>query len=217
MSELLKVEGLHKGFGRKKVLRGLSLSLEKGKVCGLLGKNGEGKTTLIRILLGVIPADSGRVIYAGKPVTFADSGYKRTIGYIAEDSIFYRRMRVAELLRFNAAFYPTWSSDRAEAYLGRLSLNRRDKVGSLSRGMALKLGLVVALSSSPELLILDDPTSGLDVPLVMTFSGTSSAKSTRPGRPSSSPLISSTRRRRSSTKSQSCTTAVSSWTRTTRP
>jgi ABC-2 type transport system ATP-binding protein len=169
MSEILKIENLTKSFGRKKVLQGLSLSLEKGKVCGLLGKNGEGKTTLIRILMGVIPADEGRIVYAGRPVRFSDAAYKRSIGYIAEDNIFFSRMRIAELLRFNAAFYPQWSPQRAENYLNRFGLSRRDKVRNLSRGMALKLGLAVALGAAPELLILDDPTSGLDVPTRVDF------------------------------------------------
>ncbi len=164
MSEILKIENLTKSFGRKKVLQGLNLTLDQGRVCGLLGKNGEGKTTLIRILMGVIPADKGRVTYAGKPVHFGDAAYKRSIGYIAEDNIFFSRMRIAELLRFNAAFYPGWSGRRAEDYLNRFGLSRKDKVRNLSRGMALKLGLAVALAAGPELLLLDDPTSGLDVP-----------------------------------------------------
>ena len=164
MSEILKIENLTKSFGRKKVLQGLNLTLDKGRVCGLLGKNGEGKTTLIRILMGVIPADKGRVVYAGQPVGFGGAAYKRSIGYIAEDNIFFSRMRISELLRFNAAFYPGWSGQRAEDYLSRFGLSRRDKVRNLSRGMALKLGLAVALAAGPELLLLDDPTSGLDVP-----------------------------------------------------
>lgn len=164
MNEILRVENLSKSFGRKKVLRDLSLSLEKGKVYGLLGNNGEGKTTLIRILLGVIPADDGLIVYQGRPVTFADAAYKRTVGYIAEENIFYDRMTVRELLRFNAAFYPTWNRQKAEDYLNRFALSGRDKIRNLSRGMKLKLGLVAALASEPELLVLDDPTSGLDVP-----------------------------------------------------
>lgn len=164
MSEILRIENLAKSFGRKKVLQGLRLSLEKGRVCGLLGKNGEGKTTLIRILMGVIPADAGRVVYQDRPVTFADAAYKRTVGYIAEDNIFFSRMTIGELLRFNSAFYPAWSAQRAEDYLNRFSLNRKDRIRNLSRGMSLKLGLAVALAAGPELLLLDDPTSGLDVP-----------------------------------------------------
>lgn len=169
MSTMLEIDGLTKSFGRKSVLRGLDLTLEKGRVCGLLGRNGEGKTTLIRILMGVIPADGGRVVYRDRLVTFSSASYKKTIGYIPEDPIFFDRMRVGELLRFNAAFYPAWNTQRAEDYLNRFSLSRKDRVGSLSRGMSLKLGLVVALAAAPDLLLLDDPTSGLDVPTRQDF------------------------------------------------
>lgn len=164
MNEILKVENLSKRFGRKKVLRDFGLSLERGKVYGLLGNNGEGKTTLIRILQGIIPADRGLILYQGKPVKFSDSAYKRSVGYIAEDNIFFNRMTVRELLRFNAGFYPTWNGKKAEEYLTRFGLNPKDKIRNLSRGMKLKLGLIAALASEPELLLLDDPTSGLDVP-----------------------------------------------------
>lgn len=169
MSEILKVDSLRKSFGRKKVLQGLSLSLEKGEVCALLGRNGEGKTTLIRILMGVIPADGGRVVYQGRPLSYAEAAYKRTIGYIAEDNIFYDRMKVRELMRFNASFYPGWKDQRADDYVNRFSLGKNDRIRNLSRGMKLKLGLAVALAAAPELLILDDPTSGLDVPTRQDF------------------------------------------------
>jgi len=164
MSEILKVDSLQKRFGRKQVLKGLDLTLEKGEVCGLLGRNGEGKTTLIRILMGVIPSDGGRVVYQGRPVSYAEAAYKRTIGYIAEDNIFYERMKVGELMRFNASFYPSWSRQKADDYLNRFSLGKNERIRNLSRGMKLKLGLAVALAAAPELLLLDDPTSGLDVP-----------------------------------------------------
>jgi len=164
MSEILKVDSLQKRFGRKQVLKGLDLTLEKGEVCGLLGRNGEGKTTLIRILMGVIPSDGGRVVYQGRPASYAEAAYKRTIGYIAEDNIFYERMKVGELMRFNASFYPSWSRQKADDYLNRFSLGKNERIRNLSRGMKLKLGLAVALAAAPELLLLDDPTSGLDVP-----------------------------------------------------
>jgi ABC-2 type transport system ATP-binding protein len=133
MNDILKVDGLIKSFGRKKVLRGLSLSLKKGAVCGLLGRNGEGKTTLIRILMGIIPADAGRVVYQDRPISYGSADYKRTVGYVAEDCIFFSGMRVGELLRFNSAFFPSWSRPRAEAYLNRLSLNTKDRIQTLSR------------------------------------------------------------------------------------
>jgi ABC-2 type transport system ATP-binding protein len=164
MSEVLKVRNLAKSFGRKPVFEDLSLTLEKGKVYGLLGRNGEGKTTLIRIIMGVIPADRGEMFYDGEIIGFGDAAYKRKIGYIPEDPFFFGEMKIQELLDFNSAFYPRWDSRKADDYLRMLTLDRRARVKTLSRGMKLKLGFLVSLAARPELLILDDPTSGIDVP-----------------------------------------------------
>jgi ABC-2 type transport system ATP-binding protein len=164
MSEILKTKNLSKGFGAKSVFENLNISLEEGEVCGLLGKNGEGKTTLARIIMGVIPADGGAVFYKNRRIGFGESSYKKEIGFIPEESIYFGRMSVKELLDFNGAFYPAWNPVKAEGYLSRFSLDRRTKIKNLSRGMKLKLGLIVALAAEPEVLILDDPTSGLDVP-----------------------------------------------------
>ncbi len=169
MSGVLEVKGLAKSFGRKPVFADLSLTLEKGKVHGLLGRNGEGKTTLIRIITGVIPADRGEIRFKGRAVRFGDAAYKRDIGYVPEDPFFFGGMKVGELLAFNAAFYPRWDGARAEDHLRMFGLDRSAKVRTLSRGLKLKLGFAVALAARPELLILDDPTSGIDVPTRRDF------------------------------------------------
>lgn len=164
MDEILKVENLSKSFGKKKVLENFSMSLVKGKVYGLLGKNGEGKTTLIRMIMGVIPPDGGEIFYKGEKIKFNAPIYKKEVGYIPEESIFYSWMTIDGILNFNSSFYASWNAQKATDYLERLSLSKKLKIKNLSRGMKLKLGLIVALASEPELLILDDPTSGLDVP-----------------------------------------------------
>ena len=164
MSELLKVGGLGKSFGRKRVLEDVSFALEPGRVYGFLGRNGEGKTTLARILMGVIPADRGEVVFKGEAVPFKAAAYKREIGYIPEDSFFYSWMKVMEFLRFNGSFYPRWDADRVRVLCENLGLDPKARIRTLSRGEKLKLGLVAAVGAAPDLLILDDPTSGLDVP-----------------------------------------------------
>jgi len=169
MSELLRITGLAKSFGRKRVLKDFDLTVASGRVYGLLGRNGEGKTTLARILMGVIPADRGDVLYKGRRIAFGESAYKRDFGYVPEDPFFYEDMSVRGLLDFNARFYPKWDRKRAAADLERFALDPKSRIGTLSRGMKLKLGLAVALAASPELLILDDPTSGLDVPTRQDF------------------------------------------------
>jgi ABC-2 type transport system ATP-binding protein len=169
MDVILKVDGLVKSFGPKRVLDGLSFSLERGRVYGLLGRNGEGKTTLIRILLGIIPADAGAILYNGRPVTFSRSAYKAGIGYIPEDPFFYEGMTVRSFLDFNRAFYARWNAAKAASTLKDFSLDPRARIRELSRGMKLKLELVTALGAEPDLLVLDDPTSGLDVPTRQDF------------------------------------------------
>ena len=169
MSELVRIERLSKSFGRHRVLHDLDVVIESGRVYGLLGLNGEGKTTLARILMGVIPADAGEVSYKGRRISFGDSAYKREFGYVPEDPFFYGGMTVRGLLEFNARFYPRWYGKRAAADLERFALDPKARIRTLSRGMKLKLGLAVALAAAPEFLILDDPTSGLDVPTRQDF------------------------------------------------
>jgi len=94
VNEILRIENLSKSFGKKKVFENLNMSLEEGKVYGFLGKNGEGKTTLVRIIMGVIPADTGKIFYENKKINFKDSNYKKEIGFIPEESIFFGRMSI---------------------------------------------------------------------------------------------------------------------------
>ena len=169
MSDILEVQDLSKSFGRKTVLENFNLSLNKGKIYGLLGMNGTGKTTFVRMIMGIIPSDKGAIIYKGREIKFNHSAYKREIGYIPEDPFFYGFMTVSELLNLNSSFYPKWNKGKADEYLERLSLERKSRIDKLSRGMKLKLGLIVALASEPEFLILDDPTSGIDVPTRQDF------------------------------------------------
>lgn len=169
MSAILKISGLSKSFGRKQILNDIDLTIEAGTAYFLLGKNGAGKTTLFRMIMGVIPPDSGEIIFKGKNLNYGDSRHKKEIGFIAEDSIYYGWMTVRRHLRFHAAFFPQWSAAKAEAYRRRLGLEDNIRIRNLSRGMKLKLGLITALAASPELLILDDPTSGLDVPTRRLF------------------------------------------------
>ena len=164
MAEILRVNNLHKSFGRKRVLKDFNMTLKQGQVYGLLGINGEGKTTLIRMIMGIIPGDKGEILYKGNKIKFNGPHYKKEVGYIPEESIFFGWMAIKELMDFNSSFYPKWNAQKAKALLDRFDLDGKLKIKNLSRGMKLKVGLIVALAAEPELLILDDPTSGMDVP-----------------------------------------------------
>lgn len=169
MNEILNIKNLAKSFGRKKVLENFNMTLQKGKVHGLIGKNGEGKTTLARMIMGIIPSSEGEIFYKDQKIEFKHTLYKKEIGYIPEDSFFYSWMTIKDLLDFNSSFYPKWNSKKANELLEKFSLDKKQRIRTLSRGMKLKLGLIVALASEPELLILDDPTSGIDVPTRQDF------------------------------------------------
>jgi ABC-2 type transport system ATP-binding protein len=169
MSAFLTVSGLGKDFGRKNVLKDVSFAIEPGRIYGFLGRNGEGKTTLARILMGVIPASWGAILFKGKKITFGSASYKREIGYIPEDPFFYSGMKVGEFLRFNGSFYPRWDASRVRTFFETLDLNPKAHINTLSRGQKLQLGFVAAIGAAPDVLILDDPTSGLDVPTRRDF------------------------------------------------
>lgn len=169
MDSILKLENISKKYGKKLILSNFSLNLEKGNVYGLLGVNGVGKTTLMRIIMGAIPSDSGWIFYKNSKIGWNDTAYKKEVAYIPEEAVFYSGMRVDEFINFNSVFYPKWNSDKARMFQKRFFLPPKARIRHLSRGMKLKLGLLVALAAEPELLVLDDPTSGLDVPTRQDF------------------------------------------------
>ncbi|MBN2244619.1 MAG: ATP-binding cassette domain-containing protein, partial [Candidatus Aminicenantes bacterium] len=169
MDSILKLEKISKKYGRKYILTDFSLNLEKGNVYGLLGVNGVGKTTLMRIIMGAIPPDSGNIFYKNSKIKWNDTAYKKEVAYIPEEAVFYSGMKVDEFIAFNSVFYPKWNHTKARLFQERFFLPPKSRIRHLSRGMKLKLGLLVALAAEPELLVLDDPTSGLDVPTRRDF------------------------------------------------
>lgn len=169
MDSILKLEQISKKYGKKSILTDFSLTLEKGNVYGLLGVNGAGKTTLMRIIMGAIPHDSGTIYYKNSKIGWNDTGYKKEVAYIPEEAVFYSGMRVDEFIDFNSVFYPKWNKPKARMFQERFFLPPKSRIRHLSRGMKLKLGLLVALAAEPELIVLDDPTSGLDVPTRQDF------------------------------------------------
>jgi len=145
-------------------LRGLDLEVPAGSICGLLGRNGAGKTTTIKLLLGMAHASGGHARVFGLPVgdERASVEIRRRTGFVSDDKDLYDYLDVAAMIRFTAGFFPRWRADLAADYLRRFELPADRKVRSLSRGMRTKLALLVALCRGAELLILDEPTAGLD-------------------------------------------------------
>ncbi len=163
MSErAIEIAGVRKRFGSKEVLEGVDLEVAKGEVFVLLGRNGAGKTTLIRTLLGLLRPDGGSVSVLGLDPRRSGLEVRRRVGYLAEDQALYGWMRVAREIGFVAPFYPTWDADLAERYRKLFDLPSRTRVRDLSKGQKVRLGLLLALAFRPEVVVLDDPTMGLD-------------------------------------------------------
>jgi ABC-2 type transport system ATP-binding protein len=145
-------------------LRGLELQIPAGSICGLLGKNGAGKTTALKILLGMVRPTSGdaRVFGLASADAEASVAIRRRTGFVSDDKDLYGYMSVMQMTRFTASFYPGWRTDLEQHYLRAFELPADRTVKALSRGMRTKLSLLLALCRGAELLILDEPTSGLD-------------------------------------------------------
>jgi ABC-2 type transport system ATP-binding protein len=159
---IVEIDHLSRSFGKKQALDDVTLRIERGVVFGLVGENGAGKTTLIKHLLGLLKAKQGSVrVFQLDPVV-DPVGVLGRIGYLSEDRDLPDWMRIDELLRYLQAFYPTWDEAYAEDLRREFELDPRQRVGTLSRGQRAKAGLLTALAHRPDLLVLDEPSSGLD-------------------------------------------------------
>jgi ABC-2 type transport system ATP-binding protein len=162
MSEVIRVERLTRRYGAKLALNDVSLSLQKGKVLGLVGENGAGKTTLIKHILGLLTAQQGQVRVFGLDPVENPVSVLGNIGYLAEEDGLPSWMRVHELQRYFQGFYPNWDQTYAEGLREQFRIDRRAKIGQLSKGQRARVGLMAALAYRPDLLLLDEPSSGLD-------------------------------------------------------
>jgi len=140
----------------------LDLTLEPGTVLALVGPNGAGKTTTLNCMAGLMVPDEGDAEVFGAPVGPARREYRRDIGYLGEESGFFQRWTAGRNLEYLAQLQPRWSRDRARGLAERLALPLDKPVNKLSRGNRTKLALVAALAHGPRLLLLDEPTAGLD-------------------------------------------------------
>ncbi len=159
---VVEVQHLSRRFRRKVALDGVSLTVPKGMVFGLVGENGAGKTTLIKILLGLLAPSEGQVRVFGLDPVADPVGVLSRIGYLSEDRDMPGWMRLDEYMRYTQAFYPGWDEAYAEELRQTFNLDSRAKLRTLSRGEKAKAGLLGALAYRPDLLLLDEPSSGLD-------------------------------------------------------
>jgi ABC-2 type transport system ATP-binding protein len=156
------IDTISRRFRRKQALDSVTLHIPRGVVFGLVGENGAGKTTLIRHILGLLRAESGTVrVFGMDPVKQPEEVLAR-IGYLSENRDLPDWMRVRELTLFTQAFYPDWDPAYAEELRDMFDLDPAAKVSTLSRGQRAQMGLLLALAHRPDLLLLDEPSSGLD-------------------------------------------------------
>lgn len=159
---VVDIQGLGRRFGNKKALEAIDLSVPRGTVLGLVGENGAGKTTLIKHILGLLKAQTGTVRVFGLDPVRSPVEVLGRIGYLSETRELPGWMRVGELLRYTQAFYPAWDTRYAQDLLALFGLNRDQRIKTLSRGQRAQAALLVALAYRPDLLLLDEPSSGLD-------------------------------------------------------
>jgi ABC-2 type transport system ATP-binding protein len=161
MRDAIVLDGVRRSFGKREVLRGVTGRVAPGKVVGLLGRNGEGKSTLFKAMLDILAADSGVIEVAG--VSPDGSGrVRQLVGYVPERPNFHSFMSVGEVLSFRKSFFSRWNQERALSLCKRLGLSLSENAGGASKGTLGKLAWACAAAHEPEVYLLDEPTSGLD-------------------------------------------------------
>ena len=159
---MVEVGSLRKSYGRVKVLKGLDMTVEEGSTYGFLGRNGAGKSTSLRILMGITLPTSGSVRLFGQTIQGHHTRLRQRIGYVAQEQVFYNWMNAASIGRFVGGFFPSWDRSRYAELLELMELPTDRKIMTFSGGMKAKLALSLALAHRPPLLVLDEPTAGLD-------------------------------------------------------
>jgi len=160
---IVTLDKVSKRYGKLRVLNQLNLSVQPGEIYGFLGRNGAGKSTAIRLMMGISPPNSGHVSVFGEPMKGRRCAKaRRHIGFVAQEQSFYPWMTPIRLGKFMGGLYPDWSNERYTSLLQRFELPDNRKAGSFSGGMKARLALSMALASNPRLLILDEPTAGMD-------------------------------------------------------
>ena len=157
--ELLECRNVNKSYGKRKVLKDIDLVIPRGKIIGLLGKNGTGKSTLIKLINDLLTPDSGDILVNGKSVGVES---KKIIAYLPERTYLDKSMTVLEVIKYFDDFYDNFDSKKAKKLLKELDLDVNQKLIKMSKGMQEKVQLVLVMSRKADLYILDEPLGGVD-------------------------------------------------------
>ncbi len=162
MQNAIEARGLRYRMSKRFEIRDLALGVPTGSIYGFLGPNGSGKTTTIRLMLGLLRPAGGTLTVLGNPMPSAAARMLARIGYVPERPHLYPTFTIDEVMRFHRAFYPSWDAARAAELLDHFGLDRTQRINQLSKGETGKTMMLLALAQCPDLLVLDEPTDGLD-------------------------------------------------------
>ena len=157
--KILEINNLNKSFDNKEILKDINLSIQHGKIIGLLGKNGVGKTTLIKLINDLLTPTSGEILINGQKIGVET---KKVISYLPERTYLNKQMKVSEVISYFEDFYDNFDSKKAKKLLKDLDLDINQKLTKMSKGMQEKVQLVLVMSRSADLYILDEPLGGVD-------------------------------------------------------
>ena len=157
--ELLKITNVSKSYGSKKVLKDIDLTIPRGKIIGLLGKNGTGKSTLIKLINDLLTPDSGEILINGEKI---GTSSKKIISFLPERTYLDKSMTVEKVIKYFEDFYDNFDADKAKKLLKDLDLDINQKLSKMSKGMQEKVQLVLVMSRKADLYILDEPLGGVD-------------------------------------------------------
>ncbi|WP_195938518.1 ABC transporter ATP-binding protein [Romboutsia sp. 1001713B170131_170501_G6] len=158
---MLRLEKVSKDFGKFK-LEDISFELKKGYIMGLMGHNGSGKTTIIKLIMNLLNVDSGNIYYMGEDIRKNLKKFKEEVGFVYDELYFYEHLKVKDFKNIVKSFYKNFDNNKFNNYLEKFNIDKNTKIRNLSKGQSIKLMLANALSHNAKLLVLDEPSSGLD-------------------------------------------------------
>lgn len=156
---ILECKNLVKGYGKKEALKGINLTINRGRIVGLLGPNGSGKTTLIKLANGLLSPTSGEILIDGKKPGVET---KKIVSYLPDTTYLNEWMKTSDIINFFADFYEDFNSEKAYDMLNRLKINPQDKLKTMSKGTKEKVQLILVMSREADLYLLDEPIAGVD-------------------------------------------------------
>ena len=162
MSNILEIKNLTKSYGKSRGVIDVNLEIEKGTIYGFIGPNGAGKSTTIKCIMNLINKNSGEVFVDGKLFLKKNNELKNKIGYLPSEIHLYDELKVKEMIKYSESFYKKDCSKRVSELVNKLDIDTNKKIEELSLGNLKKLGIVLALMHEPEIVIMDEATSGLD-------------------------------------------------------